>query len=386
MTSAAPYLPSLTTIACRPELHDLARARDELALAREELDLGVVEDHAVDLRDRRDERVAGDVDPEVHRVQRDELRPPHCRRTLSCSAGRMFARNSTSASLRGLRELGIEGLEDVEVRLERVARIHVVAVDAAPEERLATLDVLDVVGVDAARVQDRVLVVAEVVADGPHDADLVEERRGQREVHGGAAEHALASAVRRLHGIEGDGSNDSDTHRLALFHSSIGLRELVLRRAKYGGPEAGLARSRRRVSPSVAYRGGVGCARSRCPSTADPRCSRSSSCRYPQPAEGEVLIRVSRAGLNFADTHRRTNTYIAKDVLPLVPGAEVAGVREDGRAARRRAVRLGRVRRVRDRPRRADVPDPRRRRATRRRSRSCCRASRHGICTGQRAA
>jgi len=49
----------------------------------------------------------------------------------------------------------------------------------------------------------------------------------------------------------------------------------------------------------------------------------------PEPRDGEVLIRVSRAGLNFADTHRRTNTYLAKDELPLVPGSEVAGVRED---------------------------------------------------------
>ncbi len=49
----------------------------------------------------------------------------------------------------------------------------------------------------------------------------------------------------------------------------------------------------------------------------------------PEPAEGEVLVRVRRAGLNFADTHRRTNTYLAKDELPLVPGSEVAGVRED---------------------------------------------------------
>jgi len=49
----------------------------------------------------------------------------------------------------------------------------------------------------------------------------------------------------------------------------------------------------------------------------------------PEPAEGEVLVRVRRAGLNFADTHRRTNSYLAKDELPLVPGSEVAGVRED---------------------------------------------------------
>jgi NADPH2:quinone reductase len=49
----------------------------------------------------------------------------------------------------------------------------------------------------------------------------------------------------------------------------------------------------------------------------------------PEPADDEVLIRVARAGLNFSDTHRRTNTYLAKDELPLVPGSEVAGVRED---------------------------------------------------------
>ena len=49
----------------------------------------------------------------------------------------------------------------------------------------------------------------------------------------------------------------------------------------------------------------------------------------PEPGPGEVLVRVARAGLNFADTHRRTNTYLAKDELPLVPGSEVAGVRED---------------------------------------------------------
>lgn len=49
----------------------------------------------------------------------------------------------------------------------------------------------------------------------------------------------------------------------------------------------------------------------------------------PEPKDDEVLIRVSRAGLNFADTHTRRNSYVAKAELPLVPGAEVAGVRED---------------------------------------------------------
>src|SRR5258708_3518766 len=48
----------------------------------------------------------------------------------------------------------------------------------------------------------------------------------------------------------------------------------------------------------------------------------------PEPGPQEVLIRVTRAGINFADTHTRTNSYVQKATLPLVPGGEVAGVVE----------------------------------------------------------
>src|SRR3954447_25971496 len=48
----------------------------------------------------------------------------------------------------------------------------------------------------------------------------------------------------------------------------------------------------------------------------------------PVPGEGQVLVKVSRAGVNFADTHARENAYLARYELPLIPGAEVAGVVE----------------------------------------------------------
>jgi NADPH:quinone reductase len=48
----------------------------------------------------------------------------------------------------------------------------------------------------------------------------------------------------------------------------------------------------------------------------------------PEPGDDQVLIRVTHAGINFADTHARENTYLARYELPLVPGAEVAGVVE----------------------------------------------------------
>ncbi len=49
----------------------------------------------------------------------------------------------------------------------------------------------------------------------------------------------------------------------------------------------------------------------------------------PGPGPDEVLIEVARAGMNYADVHTRSNSYVQKATLPLVPGGEVAGVRVD---------------------------------------------------------
>jgi len=51
----------------------------------------------------------------------------------------------------------------------------------------------------------------------------------------------------------------------------------------------------------------------------------------PEPGEGEVIIEVSRAGINFADTHQRENSYLSRYEVPLVLGGEVAGTAPDGR-------------------------------------------------------
>lgn len=51
----------------------------------------------------------------------------------------------------------------------------------------------------------------------------------------------------------------------------------------------------------------------------------------PAPGEGEVLVEVSRCGVNFADTHTTRNDYLAEQSLPLTPGAEISGRTADGR-------------------------------------------------------
>ena len=51
----------------------------------------------------------------------------------------------------------------------------------------------------------------------------------------------------------------------------------------------------------------------------------------PEPGPGEAVVEISRVGVNFADTHSTRNDYLAKQELPLIPGAEVAGRTADGR-------------------------------------------------------
>jgi NADPH2:quinone reductase len=55
----------------------------------------------------------------------------------------------------------------------------------------------------------------------------------------------------------------------------------------------------------------------------------------PEPDAGEVLVEIARAGMNFADTHKRHNVYLqksAEEALPMIPGNEISGrVAGDGR-------------------------------------------------------
>jgi len=51
----------------------------------------------------------------------------------------------------------------------------------------------------------------------------------------------------------------------------------------------------------------------------------------PEPEDGQVVVEVSRAGINFADTHATRNDYLSEQELPLTPGGEVSGKAPDGR-------------------------------------------------------
>jgi len=62
-----------------------------------------------------------------------------------------------------------------------------------------------------------------------------------------------------------------------------------------------------------------------------PEAMRYVDVPEPEPGEGEVLVDVARVGVNFADTHVTRDDYLAKQELPLIPGAEISGRTPDGR-------------------------------------------------------
>ena len=45
----------------------------------------------------------------------------------------------------------------------------------------------------------------------------------------------------------------------------------------------------------------------------------------PEPQDGEWLVRVHGAGVNYADTHHAENSYLSPQTLPFIPGMEVIG-------------------------------------------------------------
>src|ERR1019366_9405007 len=104
-------------------------------------------------------------------------------------------------------ELGREALEDPQLGVERLAGVQIPAVLAVPEERLAAGDALDVRDVHAAAAHASEPLLAEVLADRPHHAHVLEEGGGQREMHRGPPEHPLALAERGLDGVIGDWSD-----------------------------------------------------------------------------------------------------------------------------------------------------------------------------------
>jgi NADPH2:quinone reductase len=62
-----------------------------------------------------------------------------------------------------------------------------------------------------------------------------------------------------------------------------------------------------------------------------PEVLRTVELPDPVAQPGQLLLEVSAAGVNYADTHTVEDSYLSRSTLPMVPGAEVVGRTAEGR-------------------------------------------------------
>ena len=106
------------------------------------------------------------------------------------------------------RQLRIEIREDVQVRAQRLAIVHIRRVLARPEEGLAARDALQSGQIDIARTQQLRVLLREIVSHHGHDLHVREVARGERDICGRAAQHAIHFSVRRFHAVICDRTNN----------------------------------------------------------------------------------------------------------------------------------------------------------------------------------
>ncbi len=124
----------------------------------------------------------------------------HLRANAALQGGLDVAEQQVARVLIALGKLGLKIGEHVEIGGERHAIVHVVGIFAGPEESLAG-HALQAFEVDAAAGQQIGIGLREIVAHHGHDAHLREITRGERNIGGGAAQHALHASVRRFDAV-----------------------------------------------------------------------------------------------------------------------------------------------------------------------------------------
>lgn len=60
----------------------------------------------------------------------------------------------------------------------------------------------------------------------------------------------------------------------------------------------------------------------------EPEVMRLEEAPRPEPGPGQLLVRISAAGVNPADTYARSGNYVRKPALPYTPGSDGAGTIE----------------------------------------------------------
>ena len=117
--------------------------------------------------------------------------------------------------------------EHVQLGRQRRALVHILAVAAGPEKRLA-LGVLQAREINLAAAKNGFVLGGEILADDGDQPDGREMAGGQSKIAGGAAEGAVNLSVRGFNAIERDRPHDQKRHDLSQFLAGRVMQFCVL--------------------------------------------------------------------------------------------------------------------------------------------------------------
>ena len=174
----------------------------------------------------------------------------------------MLARKRLSALLRRLRELGLELAEHAELGVVGVGHGSCRTRSGPCQKKVSPPSTCSMSSVFTPRPCSTAYSSSPKSSPtGPDHAHVGEEARGQREVHGGAAEHALALPEGGLDRVEGDGSDYHEAHEAGtilirlpdaqdLVVAATGVAAAVAVRRRH--PERAVGRDHHRADAAVA--------------------------------------------------------------------------------------------------------------------------------------
>src|SRR5665213_2287380 len=184
----------------RAHFQNLRGGLAQVVFTRQHARFVIVDQQEIPVLDGFEQFRAEIADPEIHGVAASQAQVLHLRADAALQAGLNVAQKQVAGILIALRKLGLKIREHVEIGGERHAIVHVVGIFAGPEESLAGY-AFQAFQIDTAAGQQIGIGLREIVAHHGHDAHLREITRGEGNIRGGAAQHALHASVRRFNAV-----------------------------------------------------------------------------------------------------------------------------------------------------------------------------------------
>ncbi len=204
----------------RPHLQDFARHLHQVGLLNQLPGLAVVDHHDVHLLQYLEKGFAFSVDPEVHRVQGHQLGRPGPLQHLQLKVGIDVRQEDQLGLAVMIRQLRLEPLEHIELRLQRDRLVELVAVLAPPPERPSGGDG-QALQIHPAALQKRAMGIRKILAHHRHHPGSGIVAGGRCKIGGRASQYLRDIAEGGFDGIQRNGSHHKQIQFVFLVHDEV---------------------------------------------------------------------------------------------------------------------------------------------------------------------